>query len=94
MARHDDPDRVGPVRETNRAHGGRTTDPPRKLAVRARLSTGNLAQRAPHRPLEFRASGVDRQAIDGAQLAAKICFEGTRVSAGVARWDHHDSSLP
>ncbi len=54
VARHDDANRVLPVRPANRLRAERTAYTRRQRAVRDRLAKRNLAERVPHLLLERR----------------------------------------
>ena len=55
MARHDDRDRVAPVRGTDGAARGRAADRARDIAVAAQRAVRDVEERAPHELLERRA---------------------------------------
>jgi len=74
MARHDDPDRVVTVRESNRARCVRRTDATRQFAIRRGGAELHIEQRAPHGALKVRTARRQRQ-IEVAQFAHEVRIE-------------------
>src|SRR6266581_4272223 len=74
MARHDDGNRVAPVRQTHRAHGFGIPDALRELSVGNRFSVGNGAQGIPNAKLKIRPFQRHRE-IEVLQFTAEISLQ-------------------
>ena len=75
MARHDDRQRIAPVRRADSANGQRLSDALRDGGVATSLAVGNRFELTPHAPLEAGAPGCERQlklTKFGGEVGAKL----------------------
>lgn len=81
VARDADSDRIGTVREADRAAGRSSTDLPCQRAIAGRRASRNILQRPPHLSLKIRASEFDGQRMQSVSIARKISFDRARNGA-------------
>src|SRR6266403_5177446 len=82
MARHDNRNRIAPVRQSHGAYGFGVSDAPRELRVRNRLSVGNRTQLIPHAKLKLRSLHRQRH-IEFLQFSSEV---GLQLSDDFGKW--------
>src|SRR3984957_18775252 len=78
MAWHDNGNRIGAVRQSDRAHSVRPADRRRERAITHRMAGGDASQRGPHVALKGRTICFNLQFGDGIEIAAEIAAQRPR----------------
>ena len=86
-------DGVRPIRQPYRTNRLRPLDPLRERTVRNRRAAADIAQFLPHASLKRRTCRLDRQIVNGVNIALEVAFERFPQTMWIARRHKLKSAL-
>ena len=94
MTRHDDPNRIGTICETNSSHSFRASDLLGKLSVRNGGTPGNIPQFLPDTALKGRAGRFDGYIVDRSNVTREVAVDRIPQAVRIMSGFKLESSFP